>query len=104
MYGAVAGLQAAMEEGGAKPKETPKPKPKKKAAAEGKAKKGGGDGDGGTPAPKRQKAAEGKAPKAAGAQQGALWSAAGADTTTWVPHGMSGAAAAAAPLCRITPS
>ncbi|PRW45152.1 spermatogenesis-associated 20 [Chlorella sorokiniana] len=55
-----------MEEGGDKPKATPKPKANKKAAEAGKAKKGG-DGDGGTPAPKRQKAAEPKAAKTAAA-------------------------------------
>lgn len=65
LYGAVAGLPGAMEEGGGKTKETPKPKAKKKASEAGKAKKGG-DGDGGTPAPKRQKAAEAKAAKATG--------------------------------------
>lgn len=67
LYGAVAGLPGAMEEGGGKTKDTPKPKAKKKASEAGKAKKGG-DGDGGTPAPKRQKAAEAKAAKATAAE------------------------------------
>lgn len=83
-----------MEEGGGKPKETPKPKAKKKAAAEaGKAKKGG-DADGGTPAPKRLKAAEAKAAKAAGATAARAWRCwvctgvhVGAEPSCFLPQG-----------------